>query len=429
MNVREHVLNALIQIEKNNAYSNIVVKEYLRKYSFTIEDKSLFTNIVYGVTTHRKYLYFVLQQYVKRPHKQIFWIKNLLLMSAYQILFLDIPNFAVTSESVKIAKGRGGPVKGNFINGVLRSIIRDKGLVVIPEDNITSYLSIKYSLQEWMIEEFKRTLEDENELEALCASFNETLPLSLRVNTLRTSREELMAKLEELGVKSAKSSICKDGIVLEPKVTVARIQRLLGQGLCIIQDQSSMKVSEILNPTIGDKVLDMCAAPGGKSTHIAQMMDNQGKVVSCDIHDHKIQLVQDLVYTLGINNVEAKKVDGTEAKAYFKEESFDKILVDAPCSGLGVMASKPDIKWNKSKDDLDDISKIQWKLLLNARALLKKGGTLVYSTCTLTTKENEEMITKFIGEFGEFKLLSQLKLYPHRDKCHGFYIAKLSKTR
>lgn len=429
MNVREHTLNALIQIDKNNAYSNLVVKEYLQKYTFTAEDKALFTNIVYGVITHKKYLLYVLQRHVKRPHKQVFWLKNLLLISAYQLLFLDIPEYAVTSEAVNIAKKKGGSTKGNFINGVLRSIIRDRESLEIPKDDLVNYLSIKYSLQEWMVREFKDSVNENEELEQLCASFNETLPLTLRVNTLCITAEKLVEILRELGIKSSRSALCKDGVVLEAKVPIDRIKKILDEGLCVIQDQGSMMVAEVVDPKPTDLILDMCAAPGGKSTHLAQLMNNHGTIISCDIHQHKIQLIEDLSKRLGIKNIQAKLLDGTVAINHFEYEMFDKILLDAPCSGLGVIVGKPDIKWSKKQEDVEEIAKIQWELLLNASRLLKNEGVLVYSTCTLTKRENEDMIKRFTNEHRDITLEEELKLYPHKDKCHGFYIAKLIKKR
>ncbi|SES73870.1 16S rRNA (cytosine(967)-C(5))-methyltransferase RsmB [Anaerobranca gottschalkii] len=430
MNIREHCLNALIIVEKDNAYSNLVVKEYINKYSFTTEDKGLFTNIVYGVITHKKYLLYVLSKYVKRPHKQPFWLKNLLLLSAYQLLFLDMPHFAIVSEGVKIAKKRGGNSKGNFVNGVLRNIIRDKEKGIdLPKDDFIKYISVKYSLPEWMVEEFKGLFKDASELESFCNSLNQPLPLTLRVNTLRISIDEFIRKLKEIGIESQLSSICQNGILLEMKTPVSKIENFLQSGLCIIQDQSSIKAVEVLDPKRGDKVLDMCAAPGGKSTYIAQLMENQGEVLSCDIHPHKLKLIEEASEKLGINIITTLLLDGTEGVKHLGKEKFDKILLDAPCSGLGVISSKPDIKWNKKREDIKEITQIQWKLLQNAGELLKVNGTLVYSTCTLTKKENEEMILNFLKTHGDFQLDEEIKLYPHIHNCHGFYIAKLKKLR
>ncbi|SHJ61190.1 16S rRNA (cytosine967-C5)-methyltransferase [Anaerobranca californiensis DSM 14826] len=430
MNIREHCLNALIMVEKDNAYSNLVVKEYINKYSFTTEDKGLFTNIVYGVVSHKKYLLFVLAKYIKRPHKQPFWLKNLLLLSVYQLLFLDIPHFAVVSEGVKIAKKRGGLTKGNFVNGVLRNVIRDKEKGIdIPKSNFGKYISIKYSFPEWMVEEFGKLFKDSIELESFCNSLNKPVPLTLRVNTLRISIEEFISKLKDLGIESDLSPICKNGILLEPKTPVSKIEDFLNSGLCVIQDQSSIRAVEILGPKKGEKVLDMCAAPGGKSTYIAQLMENHGEILSCDIHIHKLKLIEEAAEKLGINIITTMLLDGTEGVKQLGKEKFDKILLDAPCSGLGVISSKPDIKWNKKREDIKEIVKIQWKLLQNAGELLKVNGTLVYSTCTLTKEENEEIITNFLQTYPQFKLEEEIRLYPHIHKCHGFYVAKLKKLR
>lgn len=429
MNIREYSLNALIDIDKEKAYSNLAVKEYLKKYSFTAEDKALFTNIVYGVITHKKYLLYVLSRYVKRPHKQVFWVKNLLLLSAYQLLFLNIPEFAITSESVKIAKKKGGPTKGNFINGVLRSIIRDKGNIQVPKEDNTEYLSIKYSLPKWMVEEFEALFDDLRELEDFCQSLNEPLPITIRVNTLKTTKDQLITKLSDLGIEFNHSRVCDDGLILMNKTPISRVQHLLDEGLCTIQDQSSIKVGETVDPKPGEHILDMCAAPGGKSTHLAQIMQNKGSILSCDIHPHKLDLINELTLRLGISIINTEYLDGTNSADKLKGRNFDKILLDAPCSGLGVIPGKPDIKWNKEKEDIAEIAKIQWSLLENAAALLRSGGELVYSTCTLTKQENEDMIDNFINEFPNFKKEKEIKLFPHKDKCHGFYIAKLTKLR
>ncbi|QNO16346.1 16S rRNA (cytosine(967)-C(5))-methyltransferase RsmB [Alkalicella caledoniensis] len=427
MNIRSYCLEALIKVDKDKAFSNLVVKEYLDKYSFSSEDKGYFTNVVYGVITHKKYLNFLLSKYVKRPHKQQYWLKNLLMMSTYEIYFLSTPHFAITSEAVNIAKKRGGGAKGSFVNGVLRSIIRDKGKVIIPTDDNIKYLSLKYSLEEWMIEEFEGIFTDSTELEEFCASLNNKLPLTLRVNTLKTTKEELTQTLTKMGVEANDSPFVKDAVVLQKHVPVKTLKPLLDEGLCVVQDQGSILVAEILDPRPDpdERVLDMCAAPGGKSTHMAQLMDNKGMITSCDIHEHKLKLIEDLALRLGVSNIEAKKIDGTHAQEIFEKEYFDKILLDAPCSGLGVITNKPDIKWNKSIEDISEIAKIQKKLINNAATLLKPNGVLVYSTCTVTKQENEDIIASFLKENDKFRLDTQRRLYPHRNNCHGFYIAKL----
>ncbi len=427
MNTREYCLEALMKIDQKNSYSNLVVKEYLNKYSFTSEDKALFTNIIYGVITHKKYLFYVLSKYVKRPHKQQYWVKNLLLMSTYQIYFLNTPDFAVTSEAVKVAKNRGGVSKGNFVNGVLRSIIRDKGKITIPKDDTLKYLSIKYSLEDWMINIFHELFQDHDELESFCLSLNKELPLTLRVNTLKINNEAFLRKLRDMGIAAVQSSLCENGIILEDKVPVSKLDGLLKEGLCIIQEQASIKVVELLAPNPGETILDMCAAPGGKTTLIGQLMNNQGSVLSCDIHSHKLELIRELRDKLGLNIIETMQLDGTMAKDKLKGKAFDKILLDAPCSGLGVIPNKPDIKWTKNKEDILSIVETQKSLLENAAFLLKNNGVMVYSTCTVTKEENEDLIKQFLVSHKEFSLLDEIRLYPHRDKCHGFYMAKLIK--
>lgn len=425
MNIRGYALDALIKIDKDQAYSNLVVKEYLTKYSFSSEDKGLFTNIVYGVVTNIKYLNFILSHYVKRPHKQQYWLKNLLMMCAYEIYFLNTPEFAITSESVKLAKKRGGLNKGNFVNAVLRSIIRGKGKIEIPTENTIEFLGIKYSLESWMIEEFAKIFTDEAELEEFCKSLNKELPLTLRINTLKNNKGQIIQQLEDMGIEAKVSELAQDAIVLQKKVPINIIKQLLDEGICVIQDQGSIFATEALAPVPGDLVLDMCAAPGGKSTHMAQLMDNKGEIVSCDIHDHKLELIQDLVNRLGITIISTRKLDGTQATDEFPEKSFDKILLDAPCTGLGVISNKPDIKWNKKQEDMYAIASIQKELIRNAGYLLKPGGTLVYSTCTVTIAENEAIVSEFLTKNKDFTLKWEKRLYPHKNNSHGFYIAKI----
>ncbi|WP_350344884.1 16S rRNA (cytosine(967)-C(5))-methyltransferase RsmB [Proteinivorax tanatarense] len=425
-NARAQSIRALMQIERNNSYSNLVVNEFLKKHDFSKEDKGLFTKIVYGVIANKSFLLWVLKKYVKRPHKQQAWLKYTLMTSLYQIAFLDnVPDYAVVNEGVNFVK-RYNYKKVSFVNAVLRNIVREKDeFFKVPTDDFLQYLSIRYSYPIWIVEEFSKVVSTNEQLESLLVAMNSSHKTTIRVNTLKNSKQDLLTNLREKGIDVATVDKCEDALVFNTSTPLQRIEELKS-GKCFVQSLGSILVGEIANPKPKDVVLDMCAAPGTKTTHLAQLMNNVGKIYACDVHKHRVNLIKESCIQADAQIVEAIHLDSTKANSYFTKK-FDLVLLDAPCSGLGVIANKPDIKWNKKKDDLKSITKLQTDLISNGIKLLKSKGTLIYSTCTLTKSENEDIVNAAIKKDNSISLKSERRILPDKENTDGFYIAEIQK--
>ncbi|WP_353892165.1 16S rRNA (cytosine(967)-C(5))-methyltransferase RsmB [Proteinivorax hydrogeniformans] len=427
-NPRVECIKALVQIERNESYSNLVINDVLKKVTFTPEDKSLFTKIVYGVIANKTFLLWVLKKYVKRPHKQQDWLKYTLMTSLYQIAFLDsIPDYAVVNEGVKYVKKRNYR-KASFVNAVLRNIVREKDSIFdVPKEDFLEFLSIRYSYPRWMVEEFSKVTTTNEHLEALLKAMNSSHHTTLRVNTLKSTKEELLRTLKDKGIDVSSVDQYRVAIKFNSSTPLNNIKEL-DEGKCFVQSLGSILVGEIADPKPGETVIDMCAAPGTKTTHLAQQMGDKGKIYACDVHKHRVNLIKKSCQTAGVNIVEPVLLDSTKACEYFQKR-FDLVLLDAPCSGLGVIANKPDIKWNKSKDDLVSIASLQLELIKNGVKLLNPGGVLIYSTCTLTKTENEDIVNYALNIDDTLSLVQQRHVFPDKDNTDGFYIAKIKKRK
>ncbi|THE14426.1 16S rRNA (cytosine(967)-C(5))-methyltransferase RsmB [Bacillus timonensis] len=441
-NVRNVALEILLQIEKNQAYSNILLNQMIKKHEVKGKDVGLLTEIVYGTIQRRDTLDFYLAPFLKKSKKLDQWVRILLRLSLYQMVFLDrVPERAIFFEAVEIAKKRGHKGTASLVNGVLRSIQRE-GLPSLDQlKDEVERLAIETSHPLWLVKRWIRQIGME-ETRKMC-EVNCTPPeQTARVNRVLTTRDELIQMLKEDGIEAEAGSVSVDAI----KATRGNLvhANAFKEGYITIQDESSMLVARALGVKKNDQILDSCAAPGGKTTHIAELLDNTGKVFSIDLHKHKVKLINEAVNRLGLENVETKALDSRKASEIFKAQSFDKILVDAPCSGFGVIRRKPDIKYAKSELDNGNLAKIQLAILNEVSTLLKKDGILVYSTCTIEYEENEGVIKAFLEQNEDFELddtienylpeivkpylkNGQLQLYPHYFGTDGFYIARLRK--
>lgn len=438
-------VEALQQIELDGTYSNLLLRDIIESNDISKEESNLLTELVYGVLQRKMTLDYQLEPFIKKQKKIDNWIIQLLRVSLYQMEYLDrIPDHAIINEAANIghAKGHRGVV--GLINGVLRNIQR-KG-VRNPSDieKTNQRLSIQYSLPLWLVDEFLDQLGEEK-TETLAASLNERPKVSLRVNLDRISREEAIRELGEEGFEVSKSKISPYGIVVEKGVPVK--SRLFKDGYLAVQDESSMLVAPALNVESGHLVLDACAAPGGKTMHIATnflTVDKGGKVVALDIHEHKINLINQNANRLEVQNVvEANQMDARDIIEKYPEETFDRILVDAPCSGLGLMRRRPEIRYNKTKKDILSLQKLQLEILNEVSKTLKKGGELIYSTCTITQLENQDVVEKFLEKNKEFSQIpvelpdneleleieedGSVTIYPYQYGTDGFFISRLIK--
>ena len=453
---RELALKILYKIDKEKAYSNIVLNEMINqnKKELTNKDIGLISEIVYGTTTWKLTLDEIIKKYSKIKLKKISpWILNILRMGIYQIVFLDkIPKSAAVNESVNLAKRYGHKSSSNFVNAILRKVtVKDyEEFFQLKED--IQRISITNSMPRWIIEELTKQLGDMKKVEEIAINSNLRPHLSIRINNLKTAEnknieQELIKKLEEKNIE-VKQGLLEDFLILKNAKNIENMEEFR-QGLFTIQDETAGLIPIILNPNKTDLILDACSSPGGKTTYLAEMMKNQGIIEAWDIHEHRTKLVENTARRLGITNIETKVNDATIYDEKYKEK-FDKILLDVPCLGLGVLKRKPDIKWQKSKEDVEEITKTQKQILENCSQYLKKGGELVYSTCSILKEENENIINNFlkvhenfytekinIEENKKIKNKEFFKKYITNDNClqvyqnketDGFFICKLKKS-
>lgn len=421
-NARKIALRALLEV-RGQAYSNITLNKFLNETDLSAADRALATAVFYGVLDRTITLDFVLGDYIKTPLKKVQPIAlEVLRIALYQIMFMDkIPDSAAVNEAVKLVKYSKQKHLSGFVNGVLRNILRDE--VTLPDGKDVHSLSIKYSCPEWIINSFVNDYGIENAIQLLECSL-QAPPVTLRVNTLKTDEASLADKLSLEGINTQAASL---GGALEVvgsiDVTKSKAYR---DGLFHVQDTASQTAVSILNPSENESVLDICAAPGGKTFTMAQYMKNTGKIIACDLHQKRVELISKGAKRLGIDNVVVQQNDATiKSEALDK---FDAILCDVPCSGLGVIRRKPEIKY-KDISEYADITLIQSKILENATSYLKQNGRILYSTCTLRRCENEGVIQGFLDKHPQYELKYQHTFMPHVDKTDGFYCALLQKSR
>lgn len=441
-NVRETALELLEAIDKNQAYSNLLLNKTIEKNQIDRKDTGLLTELIYGVLQRKMTLDFYLEPFIKNRNKVESWVLQLLRMTLYQMIYLDkIPDRAAIFEAVEIAKKRGHKGISGMVNGVLRNIQRE-GLRSLSEiSDPVERLSVETSHPAWLVKRWAEQLGFDRTKE-MC-ELNLTAPTqTARVNTADISREDCIKLLQEEGFNVEPSPIIPEAIKLL-RGNIAN-SKAFKDGMLTIQDESSMLTAYALGIKANETILDACAAPGGKSTHIAERLKATGKVISLDLHEHKVKLINENAMRLGLMNIETKALDARKVQEHFAEESFDKILLDAPCSGLGVMRRKPDMKYTKREEDIKRLQVIQTELLSSVAPLLKKDGILVYSTCTIDKEENHDVVENFLHEHPEFfgdttvseRMPSSVKtlvndfslqILPQDFGSDGFYIACLRK--
>lgn len=412
---RQIALEILLKYKQQNSYLNLTLNHYFETLTLSREKKDLITKIVYGTIQNQLYLEYMLQPFIKGRVKT--YEKMLLLMSLYQHYFLNhIPDYAIVNEAVNLAKKKKGIRTAKFINAVLNNAFQqDRSL---DELNDLERLSIETSHPLWMVKMFYKQYGFE-QAKKICLANNEVPYKSARVNTLKCTREELLKNpLFEKGQLSQDCVYYHGG-------HIAHCDEFK-EGKLTIQDESSQMVARLLNPLPEDYVLDMCCAPGSKTSHLGALMKNQGKIEAYDLYEHKVSLVEKQMSRLGIDIVHVHAYDSTHLIDLYSAEIFDKILLDAPCSGLGVLSRKPEIKYHDSSS-MDEIIKIQAKLLENAYVLLKNSGNMVYSTCTINKKENEKQIQAFIKKHPDMVIVYEKTILPFEYHSDGFYMCLLKK--
>lgn len=420
-NARRTAVNALLKVNTDMAYSNIALNNILKTSDLSSEDRSLATALFYGVLDRRITLDYVLDSLTKTPFKKVnFFTAEVMRVGLYQIMYMDkIPNSAAVDEAVKMIKKSPEHRNSGFVNAVLREATRREKL--LPDGDSIKDLSVRYSCPEWIVSEFVRDYGTDEAVNFLAETLK-VPPLDIRVNTLKTTAEKLCAKLIESGVECKKYDDL-DAIQILNGINVEK-NSFFQEGLFHVQDTSSQRAALVLDLKPDERVLDICAAPGGKTFTMAQIMQNKGEIVSCDLYPHRTRLIESGAKRLGLGIVKPTVSDATK---YNSELGlFDAVLCDVPCSGFGIIRRKPDIK-QKPQTDFAELQEIQQSILNNAVNYLKENGRIVYSTCTVRKPENEEQITQFLNTHPSFKLEYMKTFMPHSCGGDGFFVALLKR--
>ena len=383
---RNIALKSLYEINTKQAYSNILLDKFINENREKLSnlDINFISELVYGVVTWKLTLEYIIQKYSKTKIKKMSdWVKNILYLGSYQILFLDkVPKSAAVNESVNLCKKYNFKSVG-LVNAILRKIEKSDYKEISNITNSITRISLKYSMPEWIVKKFCDEYGEE-ETANICQNLNLRPNISVRINRLK-GKMDLGEKgiLEDFRTITGTKNITKTKEYIEGNIT--------------IQDEAAGLSSFVLAPKEGEIVLDACSAPGGKTTYLAELMHNKGKIVAWDIYEERLKQVEQNAKRLGIDIIQTEVHDATKLKEEYVEK-FDKILLDVPCLGLGVIRRKPDIKWNRQEDDIKEISDIQFNILKTCSKYLKRNGTLVYSTCSMLKEENDAIIEKFIKE-------------------------------
>ncbi len=403
-------------------------------------DRALLREIVYGVTRYRDTLDWLLGHFLKHPSRLGPFTLNNLRAAAYQIFFMRVPDWAAVNEAVEAEKNSDsrGAGKPGLVNGVLRNIIRQRDRFTFPfliREPVSS-IAVNTSHPNWLIKRWVSRF-GIDEAAALAGANNEIAPLTIRVNTLRATRDELLGRLSGRGIAATATPHSPEGILLSDVRSYDELSFL--RGLFIVQDEASQLVSHLLAPARGERVLDACAAPGGKATHIAQIMADSGEIIAVEADSRRIPRLNENIRTLGISSVRVVHADITETGEL---GSFDRILVDAPCSATGVIRRNPDVKYRHREEDLAAFASKQLQILEAASRLLRPNGTMVYSVCSTEPEEGEEVVSGFLKTEGEFRMIDAealflrdvtgsrfFRTYPHRHAMDGFFGVRLCKKK
>ncbi|MDU4889089.1 MAG: 16S rRNA (cytosine(967)-C(5))-methyltransferase RsmB [Clostridium sp.] len=437
---REVAVNTVMQVFENKAYSNIALNKNLNESNLSDKDRGLATELVYGTIKYKYSIDKILKTFLdKKFDKTDKYVLNLLRVCIYQLRYLDkIPEFAAVNEGVNLAKKHVSVGASKLVNGVLRNYLRDRDKKYYDEDNFSEKLAFIYSYPQWMVKLFVSQYGEEIG-EKILEGLNKRPSVTLRVNSTKTDYEQVADELIKNGYNVEEGVICPEAIRIV-KGSSVEDNPLFREGILTVQDESAMLVAPAMDLEEGMTILDLCSAPGGKTTHIAELMNNTGKVYGFDIYEHKLQLIKNNCDRLGLNTIELGILDATERSEKLKE-SGDRVLIDVPCSGLGIIRKKPEIKYTKREKELKEIVAIQRKIMENAAGYVKKGGILLYSTCTINKDENENNIQWFLKKFQGFQVeplnFGKVENVIYDEKgcvtvlpneyMDGFFIAKLKR--
>lgn len=437
MNSRKLARITIQRILNTGAYSNIVLSNVLNENEISAKDKGLITELVYGVLRRKNTIDIIISNFVRDISIMNDDILNILRVAIYQMHYLDrIPDHAILNEAVEEAK-EISEKEGKLVNGILRSYQKAEGDIEIKGNKINEF-EYKYSFAPWMI---RLLINQYGERMAfkIMNGLNQIPSVTVRVNSIKADYDEVFEGLEELGYEVEDGYICPEAISIKNGKNIEN-NPYFEEGKITVQDESAMVVAPLLDLDSNDLVLDLCSAPGGKTTHIGELLENEGKVLAFDLHENKLSLIDENIKRLGLSNIELCQMDARELNSKYIS-CANKVLIDVPCSGLGIIRKKPEIKWSKNRKQLTEIVEIQRKIMNNAWQYLKPGGVMIYSTCTLNKEENENNIEWFLQNnkdakpceiylgkqdnlvYGENKTLTILP----NEHMDGFFIAKIQK--
>lgn len=430
VNSRWLVLEILLKITKDGEYSHIVLKEVLDQYQYLDKkERAFITRVVNGTLERMIELDYIINQFSKvKVNKMKPVIRTIIRSGVYQLKYMDsVPASAVCNEAVKLAAKKGFVNLKGFVNGVLRSISKNiEGISYPSEDNVIQNLSVRYSLPEWMVEQWL-TEYGRDMVEQMGTAFLKDKQTTIRCNLSLISREELLEELKEEGVLAEEFPELPYAFAISGYDYLAKL-RSFQNGHFYIQDISSMQVAEWADPKTGDSIIDVCAAPGGKAIHLAEKLSGTGTVIARDLTDYKVSLIWENINRSRLSNIEAQLWDAAEYDASAKEQA-DIVIADLPCSGLGVLGRKVDLKYKMTPKIQEELVKLQRRILSVVYAYVKPGGRLLYSTCTIHRGENEDNARWFLAEHSEFKLVKEQQRLPGTDRGDGFYIAMFERKK
>ncbi|TET80565.1 16S rRNA (cytosine(967)-C(5))-methyltransferase RsmB [candidate division TA06 bacterium] len=437
---RDAALEALYRVEVRSSYADLALEGILKGSDMDPRDRRLATELTFGCIRWRKRIDYILSKFLKGEVARLDpYTRNILRLGAYQVFFLDrIPDYAAISEAVKQSKKFGSKGCSSLVNGVLRSMAERSSDIAFPDGKHqpVEHISTFYSHPRWLVDRWVKRYGVE-ETQRLCEANNSVPPLSVRVNLLKTTREELSEKLQQENVSSQPGRLSSSSLSIVIRDDLASLEAYR-KGLFQVQDESSVLVSDMLEPRPGETIVDLCSGPGGKTTHIAELMEDEGLVIAVDIRRSRLKFVLDNAGRLGLNIIVGVVADGQ----FFGARSADRILVDAPCSGLGVLRRRADLRWRMSEKEIVNLSRLQLALLLSAADSVRAGGILVYSTCTIEPEENELVVSRFLELRGDYRLedaggfvASSLvdeegyyRTLPHKQGLDGAFAARLVKA-
>ncbi len=444
---RELILGVLLEVTRDGEYSHISLRNVLSKYQYLDKkERSFITRVSEGTLEHMIEIDYIINQFSNvKVNKMKPVIRCIMRSAVYQLKYMDsVPDSAVCNEAVKLATKKGFHNLKGFVNGVLRNIARNLEKIEYPsKENYMEYLSVKYSMPTWILTEWLNMF-DKKTVECMLEDFLKEKPTTIRCNLNQCSVEELMETLQNEGVTVEKHPYLPYALWISDYDYLADLMSFQ-MGMFYVQDISSMLVAHLANPKVDDKVIDVCAAPGGKSIHVAELLNGTGSVEARDLTDYKVNLIQDNIERTQMQNMTAVKWDAT----VLDEDAVgiaDVVIADLPCSGLGVMGKKTDLKYKMSLESAKELAKLQKEILTKVQAYVKPEGTLVYSTCTIHARENMENVNWFLNQFPEFELVPIKTLLPEEllesvekegciqflpgvHKSDGFFIAKFRKVK